>query len=274
MQSNSFTHHSPSGDSLSRSASIRRKLLFRSLALNGSENVSEEQPLTPDLPQKEVKSPHRVSWIEGIPATVSPCWPLKESGSEMSPVSESMLLPLIPELDSLSVSSMEDEGDGIPVTSPAPRKKRSSSALLTSKVFHRLSAVGSTLGGLLSAERRVSKRVQELAQVPTSYLGGLVQSFVGHILRGAGTRHPNSTEMLQEIRQMISNLKGYLCESSELCTICEHSEAEDMDLGTYGEPGRPGCQGRGEVQAPSVLKACGFWAQLATEMALEFARLK
>lgn len=145
-----------------------------------------------------------------------------------------MLLPLIPELDSLSVSSMEDEGDTLALASAtmSQKQRRSSSAALPYKVLHRLSAVGNALSGLLSTERRISNRVQELAQEPTSYLGGLVQSFVGHILRGAGMRHPTSTDMLQEIRQMLSSLKGYLCESSELRVVADHIEAEDLDLGT------------------------------------------
>ncbi|KAH0631548.1 hypothetical protein JD844_005921 [Phrynosoma platyrhinos] len=220
------------GDVLALSASARRKLLLRSLACSTSEDVSEDLPSSPGLHQKEIKSPHRVSWIEGIPAEIPPAWSLKKSSSESSLLSESLLLPPIPELDSLSVSSIEDEPEGFPLT-PATLHKRQgrSSAVLTHKVFHRLSAVGTALGSFLSAERRVTKRVQELAQEPTSYVGGLIQSFVGHILRGGGMRHPTSTDMLQEIRQMISNLKGYLCESSELRTICEHGEAEEIDLG-------------------------------------------
>ncbi|XP_062996266.1 ras and Rab interactor-like protein [Elgaria multicarinata webbii] len=218
------------------SASVRRKLLLRSLAWNSSEPALEEPHSSPDLLQKEIRSPHRVSWIEGVPAESPPGWPLKKSNSESSLLSESMLLPPIPELDSLSISSVEDEGDGLPLTAAtSQRRQRRSSAMLTYKVFQRLSAMGSALSGFLSAERRVSKRVHELAQDPSTYVGGLVQSFVGHILRGAGTRHPTSTDMLQEIRQMISNLKGYLCESSELRTICEHSEEEEMDLGCVVE---------------------------------------
>ncbi|XP_042294966.1 ras and Rab interactor-like protein isoform X2 [Sceloporus undulatus] len=224
------------GDLLASSASARRKLLLRSLACNTSEDVSEDLPSSPGLHQKEIKSPHRVSWIEGIPAEIPPAWSLKKSSSESSLLSESLLLPPIPELDSLSVSSVEDEPEGLPLTPAASHKRQGrSSAVLTYKVLHRLSAVGSALGSFLCAERRVSKRVQELAQEPTSYIGGLVQSFVGHILRGGGMRHPTSTDMLQEIRQMISNLKGYLCESSELRTICEHGEAEEMDLGSVVE---------------------------------------
>ncbi|XP_015280500.1 PREDICTED: ras and Rab interactor-like protein [Gekko japonicus] len=221
------------GGSVAPSGSVRWKPFLRSLAMADSANVSEELPASPDLLQKEVKSPHRVSWIEAASATAPPCCPPMESGSESSPLHEPLVLPPIPELDSLSLSSMEDEGDSLPLT--ATHKKRRSSAALTYKVLHRLSAVGSTLGGLLSTERRISNRVQELAQEPMSYLGGLVQSFVGHVLRGSGMRHPTSTDMLQEIRQMISNLKGYLCESSELRTICEHSEAEEMDLGSVVE---------------------------------------
>uniref|UniRef100_A0A8C8RRI3 Ras and Rab interactor 3 n=1 Tax=Pelusios castaneus TaxID=367368 RepID=A0A8C8RRI3_9SAUR len=132
---------------------------------------------------------------------------------------------------SATVSSMEEEADTNPV---APRKKRHSAAL-PGRVLNRLSAVGSALSGFLSAERRLTKRVQELAQEPTSYVGGMVQKFVGHLLRGGGARHPTSTDMLQEIRQMISNLKGYLCESSELRDAWEYSDPEEMDLGSVVE---------------------------------------
>ncbi|XP_053123147.1 ras and Rab interactor-like protein isoform X2 [Hemicordylus capensis] len=222
------------GDPPPSLASVRRRLLLRSLAWNGSEHVSEELPLSPD--QKEIRSPHRVSWIEGVPAaTPPPCWPLEKSNSESSLVSESMLLPPIPELDSLSISSVEDEVDALSLSAAAQKKRCSTSSILTYKVLQRLSAVGSTLSGLLSAERRISNRVQELAQEPVTYLGGLVQSFVGHILQGAGARHLTSTDLLQEIRQMLSNLKGYLCESSELHAFFEHSDAEEIDLGSVVE---------------------------------------
>ncbi|XP_060113746.1 ras and Rab interactor-like protein [Heteronotia binoei] len=213
---------------------VRRNPFLRSLAWADSTNSTEELPASPDLLQKEGKSPHRVSWIEAAPVTAPPCCASKESGSESSLLNESLVLPLIPELDSLSLSSMEDEGDSLSLTA-LQKKRHSSPAALTYKVLHRLSAVGSTLGGLLSTERRISNRVQELAQEPMSYVGGLVQSFVGHILRGSRVRHPTSTDLLQEIRQMISNLKGYLCESLELRAICEPDEAEEMDLGSVVE---------------------------------------
>ncbi|XP_072835997.2 ras and Rab interactor-like protein [Pogona vitticeps] len=223
-------------DPPSSSSSTWPKRLDCPLSMRSSEAVSEDSLLTSECPQKEIRTPHRVSWIEGIPAGTPPAGVLEKSYSELSLLSETLLPPPLLELDSLSLSSAEDDADSPLLTPATPQaRQRRSSALLTYKVLHRLSAVSSTLGSFLSAERRISRRVQELAQDPTSYVGGLVQSFVGHILRGAGARHPTSTDMLQEIRQMISNLKGYLCESSELHAICEHSEGEEMDLGSVVE---------------------------------------
>ncbi|ETE62046.1 Ras and Rab interactor 3, partial [Ophiophagus hannah] len=187
-------------------------------------------PWSPTASQKETRSPHRVSWVEGISADAFPC--LKKARSESLLLNDSLLLPLIPELDSLSISSVEDEGEGLPPATPSPQKRRRPSSItFTHKVLHRLSAMSSALTGFLSLERRVAKRVQELVQEPTSDVGGLVQNFVEHIQQGAGSRHPTSTELLQEIRHMISNLKGYLVESSELrATYCEYADAEELDL--------------------------------------------
>ncbi|XP_032632140.1 ras and Rab interactor-like protein [Chelonoidis abingdonii] len=208
-------------------ASVKRKLLVRRPAWT----MSEDLPSPPPAERQEgPASPHRVSWIEG--ASDAP-WVLKKSYSESSLLGprDSLLLPPIPELDSLSVSSVEEEADAHPAT---PRKKHQSAAL-PGRVLNRLSAVGSALTSFLSAERRLAKRIQELTQEPASYVGGLVQNFVGHVLRGGAARHSTSTDLLQEIRQMISSLKGYLCESSELQDAWEYGDLEEMDLGSVVE---------------------------------------
>ncbi|KAM3829877.1 ras and Rab interactor-like protein isoform 2-T6 [Vipera latastei] len=220
-------------DPPSCSASGQGDFLPRRPSWNSSE--TKTPPWSPSLPQKETRSPHRVSWVEGISADAFPS--LKKARSDSLLLNDSMLLPLIPELDSLSISSVEDEGEGAPPASPSPQKRRRpSSATFTHKVLHRLSAMSSALTGFLSLERRVAKRVQELVQEPTSDVGGLVQNFVEHMQQGAGSRHPTSTDMLQETRQMISNLKCYLCESSDLRTAySEYADAEELDLGSVVE---------------------------------------
>nr|XP_033809688.1 ras and Rab interactor-like protein isoform X2 [Geotrypetes seraphini] len=185
----------------------------------------KEDPKHAHEDRKESQIPHRASWIE---ADNHITWTLKKSRSESSLSScDSFLLPPIPELDSLSVSSVEDEGE-VHTVLPAPHKKHLST-ILTEKVRHRLSVVGSAFGGLVSLEKRIANQIQDLSLESTSYFGGLVQSFVGHMLKGS-SQHLTSTEMLQEVRQMITNLKNYLAESSELQSAMEHADQEDFNL--------------------------------------------
>ncbi|XP_043938422.1 ras and Rab interactor 3-like isoform X2 [Protopterus annectens] len=200
-----------------------KKLIFQSPSVE----VKEEDLKSDGKDIHIVQSPHRASWIEGDQITRPRL--LKKSRSEASLFScESLLLPPISELDSLSISSMEDEGDSLSTLTVATNKKRHSTAL-TNKVLHRLSAVSNVLTGLISFDRRVNKKILDLIQEQTSYLGGLVQSFISHTLKNS-SKYPTSTELLQEIRQMITNLKNYLLEGSELQPVLEHPEAEDYNL--------------------------------------------
>ncbi|XP_029427053.1 ras and Rab interactor-like protein [Rhinatrema bivittatum] len=188
--------------------------------LNGKQHPEHAQG-----DRREPQFPHRVSWIEGD--NLMTCV-LKKSRSESSLSScDSFLLPPIPELDSLSISSTEEEGDSHTLLL-VPRKK-SPSTVLTDKVRHRLSAVGSAFSGLICLKKRVGNRIQDMSQESASYFGGRLKRFVGHMLKGS-SRHLTSTEMLQEVRQMIANLKSYLAESSELHAMVEHADQEDFNL--------------------------------------------
>lgn len=170
-------------------------------------------------------SRHRATWIEeGHLVT----WKLMKSRSESSLISgDSFLLPPIPELDSLSFSSVEDEGD-CQNALPSPRKKRHS-ATITDKVRHSLMVVSSAFGNLLPLQKRITYRVMDLSHDPSSSFGRMLQSFLSHMLKGP-CQHLTSTEMLQEIRQTMTNLKTYLCESSELHSALENGGQSDFDL--------------------------------------------
>uniref|UniRef100_H3BE09 Ras and Rab interactor like n=1 Tax=Latimeria chalumnae TaxID=7897 RepID=H3BE09_LATCH len=185
-------------------------------------SVQEEGKGVEKKEMQVVQSPHRASWIEWTgPARP---WELTKSRSETSLCScESSLLPPISEQDSLSISSMEDEGDTF--TAAATSSKKRNSGAFSDKVRHRLSAVGNVFSGLLSTEKRVQNKVNELSQVSDSYFGGLVQSFISHTLKNS-SKHPTSVEMLQEIRQMTTNLKSYLLEGSELHSVIEHADPD------------------------------------------------
>ncbi|XP_069500314.1 ras and Rab interactor-like protein isoform X2 [Ambystoma mexicanum] len=223
-------------------ASLRGKTLQHLLAQSGSVEMESDnttsvnldrEPLSPrgdsveaEHEKKTSMSPHRASWIE---ENHHPNFTLKKARSESSLSSGvSFLLPPIPELDSLSISSIEDEGE-CHNAPPSPRKKRHSSTTISSKVRHSLLAVSSAFGGLISLQKRIKIRVLELSKDSDSYFGGLVQSFRCHMLQGT-SQHLTSTEMLQDIRQTMTNLKSYLCESSELQAEVEQVCQEDFDL--------------------------------------------
>ncbi|XP_062325603.1 ras and Rab interactor 3 [Osmerus eperlanus] len=137
------------------------------------------------------------------------------------------------EHDSYSTSSTEDEGGANSnvgggnspncPNSPKPTVKRTSTIILD-KAKSRLSMVNisNVFTGLLSADNKLQKRIVELSRDGSSYLGHLVREHRAFTLETLG-KHNSSTEMLQEIRQMMTQLKSYLIQSMELQGLLETS---------------------------------------------------
>lgn len=133
--------------------------------------------------------------------------------------------------------------------------KRIPTTVMLDRARHRLSTV---ITGLISQDRRLTQRIVELARDPNSYFGNLVRntkveqtSSVG----GAGfpiswlttfiwylqvkehrsftlesmSNHSSSTELLQEIRQMVTQLKSYLLQSTELHCMLEPQHQYTQD---------------------------------------------
>ncbi|XP_036393045.1 ras and Rab interactor 2 isoform X2 [Megalops cyprinoides] len=147
------------------------------------------------------QSPHRVSWIE--------------NGVWLSPPPPpSLLHPPCLELDSLSISSLEEEPD--PISSPAHHYPHSLPLVLADKVKNRLSAVGQAIGGLVSPQKRLSKRVQELSERKAGTFAEMLRAFVDNALRGGASPPPSSTEMLQEVRGTLTSLREALLDCPEI----------------------------------------------------------
>ncbi|XP_044539307.1 ras and Rab interactor 3-like [Gracilinanus agilis] len=132
---------------------------------------------------------------------------------------------LTPDQDSYSTSSTEDEPDHF--SSPSVKKK---SSMILDKAKHRLSFVSlsNVFHAFLSSNRKLQKKVVELAQDNHSYFGNLVQDYKVYSLEMMA-KQSSSTEMLQEIRMMMTQLKSYLLQSTELKTLVDltlHSEEE------------------------------------------------
>uniref|UniRef100_A0A8C9H1B9 Ras and Rab interactor 3 n=1 Tax=Piliocolobus tephrosceles TaxID=591936 RepID=A0A8C9H1B9_9PRIM len=127
--------------------------------------------------------------------------------------------------DSYSTSSTEEELEQF--SSPSVKKKPS---MILGKARHRLSfaSFSSMFHAFLSNNRKLYKKVVELAQDKTSYFGSLVQDYKVYSLEMMA-RQTSSTEMLQEIRTMMTQLKSYLLQSTELKALVDpalHSEEE------------------------------------------------
>ncbi|XP_053562490.1 uncharacterized protein LOC128653307 [Bombina bombina] len=176
--------------------------------------------------EKKLHFPHRVSWIEAEHvAEVS----LKKSNSETSLISsDSFLLPPLSELDSASISSVEDEKD----CHSSPRRRKHPHGL-GDIVRHSFLAVSTVLTGFVSPEKHLGNRIQQIAEDPSSYLGCKVQTFIGQFKEFS--QHQSSTEMLQEIRQELTDLKNNLLESNDIWEIVEHHGIEDSKIASIIE---------------------------------------
>nr|XP_055217240.1 ras and Rab interactor 3 isoform X1 [Gorilla gorilla gorilla] len=127
--------------------------------------------------------------------------------------------------DSYSTSSTEEELEQF--SSPSVKKKPS---MILGKARHRLSfaSFSSMFHAFLSNNRKLYKKVVELAQDKASYFGSLVQDYKVYSLEMMA-RQTSSTELLQEIRTMMTQLKSYLLQSTELKALVDpalHSEEE------------------------------------------------
>uniref|UniRef100_A0A8C9TTB0 Ras and Rab interactor 3 n=1 Tax=Scleropages formosus TaxID=113540 RepID=A0A8C9TTB0_SCLFO len=118
--------------------------------------------------------------------------------------------------ESHSASSTEEEADGQSGANVALPFKRSPTLMLD-RAKKRLSRVNLSymFTGLMSHEHKLQNRIVQLARDKDSYFGNLVQdhrTFTLETMR----KHGTSTKMLQEIRQMMTQLKCYLIQSTEL----------------------------------------------------------
>lgn len=122
-----------------------------------------------------------------------------------------------PEGDSYSTSSAEEDSE--PATSASIKKSHS---FMLDRAKNRLSIVAITnvFTAFMSAERKLQKRIGELAHDKDSYFGNLVQDYKAYSLEMMA-KQSSSTEMLQEIRLMMTQLKSYLVQSAELRTMLD-----------------------------------------------------
>ncbi|NXF01513.1 RIN3 protein, partial [Smithornis capensis] len=135
------------------------------------------------------------------------------------------------EPDSYSTSSTEDDLEML--SSSSGKKPRS---VILAKAKNRLSFVNlsNVFTVFLSSDRKLQKKIVELAQDKDSYFGNLVRDYRVYSLEMMAKQN-SSTEMLQEIRLMMTQLKSYLVQSTELKSLIDPAAYTEEQLEVIAE---------------------------------------
>ncbi|XP_010890623.2 ras and Rab interactor 2 isoform X2 [Esox lucius] len=146
------------------------------------------------------------------------------------PTTDNLALPPL----NNAYSSMEDEDDDdedelgaspesdqdLTVTPPGLRGKRAGAMVIQRALRGHLRKMSGVFNSLLTPEKRAVRRVMELSRDKGSYFGCLVQDYLSYLQEGGGSQvcqcHASGLELLQTLRQFITQMKSYLCQSSEL----------------------------------------------------------
>ncbi|KAM4729732.1 ras and Rab interactor 2-like [Anableps anableps] len=130
--------------------------------------------------------------------------------------------------------SLESDQDLTMLPPGANTKRRpSASALVLQKAlqgkFRKMSGV---FNSLLTPEKRAIRKVLEMSKDKNSYFGSLVQDYLSYMGEGAGAQawqgYTSGLELLQTIRQFITQMKSYLRQSSEMEPPIESLIPEDQ----------------------------------------------
>lgn len=132
-------------------------------------------------------------------------------------------------------SQEEEEDDGInlesdqEVPSPFKSKKQNSAGtfVLPRALRGQLRKMSDVLNSLMTPERRAIRKIVEQSRDKGTYFGCLVQDYVSFLQENRGC-HTSGLELLQTLRQFMTQMKSYLLQSSELDPPIESLIPEDQ----------------------------------------------
>ncbi|XP_076830121.1 ras and Rab interactor 2 [Brachyhypopomus gauderio] len=132
---------------------------------------------------------------------------------------------------------LEEEDYGVSVESdqdvsmdpPFKSKKRHSSGtfVLPRRIRGHLRKVSSVFNSLMTPEKRAIRRIMEQSRDKGTYFGCLVQDYLSFLQENHGC-HTSGLDLLQTLRQFITQMKSYLLQSSELDPPIESLIPEDQ----------------------------------------------
>ncbi|XP_054987435.1 ras and Rab interactor 2 isoform X3 [Sorex araneus] len=174
-----------------------------------------------------------------------------------------------------TASSPEDyDGESDQETMAPPiksKKKRNSSFVLPRLVKSQLRKVSGVFSSFMTPEKRMVRRIAELSRDKCTYFGCLVQDYVSFLQENKEC-HVSSTDLLQTIRQFMTQVKNYLSQSSELDPPIESLIPEDQ-IDVVLEKAMHKCilkplKGHVEAMLKDFHVADGSWKQLKENLQL------
>ncbi|XP_026528326.1 ras and Rab interactor 2 isoform X2 [Notechis scutatus] len=127
-----------------------------------------------------------------------------------------------------SLEEFEGESDQESMAPPfKPKKKRNGSFVLPKIVKSQLRKMSGVFSSFMTPEKRMVKKIAEMSRDKRTYFGCLVQDYISFLQENKEC-HVSSTDMLQTIRQFMTQVKSYLSQSSELDPPIESLIPEDQ----------------------------------------------
>lgn len=128
-----------------------------------------------------------------------------------------------------------DQDQDLTINPPGLHTKRRASAgamVIQRALRGHLRKMSGVFNSLMTPEKRAIRRVLELSRDKGSYFGCLVQDYLSFLQEGGGSQawqcHASGLELLQTLRQFITQMKSYLRQSSELEPPIESLIPEDQ----------------------------------------------
>ncbi|KAG2467241.1 RIN2 protein, partial [Polypterus senegalus] len=151
------------------------------------------------------------------------------------------------------------------------KKKRSTSFVLPHIVKTQFRKVSGVFSSFMTPEKRMIKRIAEVSRDKRTYFGCLVQDYISFLQENKGC-HVSGTDMLQTVRQFMTQVKNYLAQSSELDPPIESLIPED-EIGVVLEKAMHKCilkplKGHIEACLKEFLELNGSWKQLKENLQL------
>ncbi|KAM8775660.1 ras and Rab interactor 2 isoform 2-T6 [Rhynchonycteris naso] len=171
-----------------------------------------------------------------------------------------------------SLEDYEEESDQETMAPPIKsKKKRNSSFVLPKLVKSQLRKMSGVFSSFMTPEKRMIRRIAELSRDKCTYFGCLVQDYVSFLQENKEC-HVSSTDMLQTIRQFMTQVKNYLSQSSELDPPIESLIPEDQ-IDVVLEKAMHKCilkplKGHVEAMLKDFHMADGSWKQLKENLQL------